>query len=339
VPPGILAVLRKMMAKSADDRYQQPIEVAEALAEWADRPLGAPPEREMPALCPLVQALAGPSADRAGTQTPLARALFGPGRGVFARAGGSSADGRDRAAAGPDATTTSNVAFPALAPRHPAGGNGSAAALSTARAATAATAPLHANGTAPPAGSGALRPRPRPRPLEAPRAEPAAAAGPRRVWLFVGIAAAVVVLFVAAVVVAYQVGKGHTAGRAERPPAARAPHPGGPVPGPATDILGPAQAAQKVGEVHTVEFKVHSADGTADVSLRPEPDGGPPFVVRIPADYFTAAAGDGGPALVERTKAELRGKVIRTSGAVRPDATGRGSAIEVGNPQQIHVVR
>ncbi|MBY0460645.1 MAG: serine/threonine protein kinase, partial [Gemmataceae bacterium] len=35
VPSGLLAVLRRMMAKEPDDRYQEPIEVAEALAEWA----------------------------------------------------------------------------------------------------------------------------------------------------------------------------------------------------------------------------------------------------------------------------------------------------------------
>src|SRR3954471_9740033 len=44
VPPGILEVLRKMMSKSMEDRYQQPIEVAEALSEWADTPVAPPPD-------------------------------------------------------------------------------------------------------------------------------------------------------------------------------------------------------------------------------------------------------------------------------------------------------
>ena len=48
VPPKLLAVLRKMMAKKAEDRYQQPIEVAEALAEWA----GCPSRHRPTARCP-----------------------------------------------------------------------------------------------------------------------------------------------------------------------------------------------------------------------------------------------------------------------------------------------
>src|SRR5262245_40282023 len=108
VPAGLLAVLRRLMAKEPEERYQQPIDVAEALAEWTEQPLAPPPEREMPALCPLVQALAGPSSG-SGVSTPLARALFAPGRGVFARAGGSSANIRERASS---AVSASMVPFP-----------------------------------------------------------------------------------------------------------------------------------------------------------------------------------------------------------------------------------
>ena len=36
------------MAKDPADRYQEPIEVADALAEWADQPIDPPPAREMP---------------------------------------------------------------------------------------------------------------------------------------------------------------------------------------------------------------------------------------------------------------------------------------------------
>ncbi|HEV3436033.1 MAG TPA: serine/threonine-protein kinase [Gemmata sp.] len=88
VPAGLLAVLRKMMAKMPSDRYQDPIEVADALSEWADLPITAPPSREMPFHCPLVQELAGPSSGGSGSSSPLARALFGPGGSVFARNGG-----------------------------------------------------------------------------------------------------------------------------------------------------------------------------------------------------------------------------------------------------------
>src|SRR5206468_1458862 len=35
VPPGMLAVLKRMLEKDPADRYQEPIEVAEALAAWA----------------------------------------------------------------------------------------------------------------------------------------------------------------------------------------------------------------------------------------------------------------------------------------------------------------
>ena len=68
VPPGMLAVLRKMMAKEPADRYQEPIEVAEALAEWADTPIAPPPEREMPDPLP-----AGAGAGRADRAAAPAR--------------------------------------------------------------------------------------------------------------------------------------------------------------------------------------------------------------------------------------------------------------------------
>jgi tRNA A-37 threonylcarbamoyl transferase component Bud32 len=225
VPAGLLAVLRKMMAKSVDDRYQQPIEVADALAEWADRPAVAPPDNEMPTLCPLVQALMGPSADRSGTQSPLARALFGTGRGAFARPGGGSGVVRDRSAGGSDATTASNVAFPVPAqsvPRY-----GAAVPVSAARSATAPTVPQPpANGTGS-AGPGAAKVRPRPRALKTVSSEPAAAVAakaPRRVWLFVAVGVCVAILVAVSAAVAYQMGKRNRDGSGVVPPVT----PGGP---------------------------------------------------------------------------------------------------------------
>jgi serine/threonine protein kinase len=55
VPDGVLAIIDKMMAKKADDRYQTPGEVVAALAPWTVRPIPPPPEHEMPRLSPVVQ--------------------------------------------------------------------------------------------------------------------------------------------------------------------------------------------------------------------------------------------------------------------------------------------
>jgi eukaryotic-like serine/threonine-protein kinase len=49
VPPALAAVVEKMMAKRPGDRYQGAAEVAEALAPWADSPLGPPPATDFPA--------------------------------------------------------------------------------------------------------------------------------------------------------------------------------------------------------------------------------------------------------------------------------------------------
>ncbi len=139
VPPGMLAVLRKMMAKNPADRYQEPIEVADALAEWADQPITPPPVREMPLHCPLVQALAGPSAPASGA--PLARVLFGPGRGVFARTGTDSSGSGMRAGNGTSPSTVSFGTVTGSNPAYPRGAEG-AAPVSTARASASPTSPL-----------------------------------------------------------------------------------------------------------------------------------------------------------------------------------------------------
>jgi serine/threonine protein kinase len=136
VPPAMAAVLRRMMAKEPNHRYQEPIEVAEALAEWADLPIDAPPAHEMPGLCPLVLSLTGHSADRlnnSSSTVPLGRVLFGPGRSVLRAANGSS--GRHNAIG----SQTSTASRP--------GGRGSgvrksAGPISTRRSAAAPTRPM-----------------------------------------------------------------------------------------------------------------------------------------------------------------------------------------------------
>jgi tRNA A-37 threonylcarbamoyl transferase component Bud32 len=52
VPEELVAVLSRMMAKNAAQRYQTPAEAAEALAPWTGAEIPPPPEEEMPHLCP-----------------------------------------------------------------------------------------------------------------------------------------------------------------------------------------------------------------------------------------------------------------------------------------------
>jgi serine/threonine protein kinase len=50
VPQKLVAVIEKMMAKSPEDRYQNPIDVVEALKPWTTVPIPPPPAIEMPQL-------------------------------------------------------------------------------------------------------------------------------------------------------------------------------------------------------------------------------------------------------------------------------------------------
>ncbi len=52
LPPELVAVVQKMMAKNPDQRYQVPKDVLEALAPWTPAAVPPPDEREMPKLCP-----------------------------------------------------------------------------------------------------------------------------------------------------------------------------------------------------------------------------------------------------------------------------------------------
>jgi serine/threonine protein kinase len=335
VPAGVLAVLQKMMAKEPGDRYQQPIEVAEALAEWADQPIAPPPEREMPTLCPLVQSLIGAPLSSSGSQPSLARVLFAPGRGVFARGDGSSAGSRGRAPApGADSkSTASNAAFPVSAksvPRYAPDGNVPVGGpISTARANTSPTAPIPLR---PVPGSGAkpkLAPRAKAPPAELERspARAHAAGAFGRVWMFVAIGVAAAVLFVGAAVVAYQVGKGNKPGAGTHPPT----NPDAPKS--AEVILTPARAAEHEGEEQTVEFKVRSVTGTADLELNSEPEAGSPdnFSVRVAARHF------GSPGERDKVRQEFEGRTIRARGKIARDARG-GWHIDVNSAKQIATV-
>src|SRR5579884_1193614 len=52
VPEGVVAIVEKMMAKDASQRFQTPQEVAEALTPWTQTPIPPPSEHEMPQLSP-----------------------------------------------------------------------------------------------------------------------------------------------------------------------------------------------------------------------------------------------------------------------------------------------
>jgi len=54
VPEEVTAIVSKMMAKKAENRYQTPAEVMDALTPWASMPIAPPSEREMPKLSPAV---------------------------------------------------------------------------------------------------------------------------------------------------------------------------------------------------------------------------------------------------------------------------------------------
>jgi serine/threonine protein kinase len=320
VPAGILAVLRKMMAKRPEDRYQQPIEVAEALAEWAEQPISPPPDREMPHLCPLVQALMGPSAaERSGVPPSLSRVLFPPGRGAPGR--GSSAGAR-----------LPDFATPAKPATRYASSNGSGlkTPISTGRASAAPTAPL------PPAvpGSGAMKTRPRPRPEAVPALGAAAAHGAGHLRWIIAAGVALVILCVASVVVAYQLGKGSgkagetspAGGGGPKPPGARtARHP---APGPRDRIFAPEKAAEHAGEQGTVEFRVFSVSNTDP----PELGSGPAkeFAVRFSPEFFES----GGP---RNVRGEYAGKKLRVRGDIERDPGG-GAFILVHDAEQIVTV-
>ncbi|HEV3118255.1 MAG TPA: serine/threonine-protein kinase, partial [Gemmataceae bacterium] len=79
VPEGLVAVIGKMMAKEPHDRYQQPIDVAEALASWTQANIAPPTEAEMPQLSPAAQA--SPSDVNVVPTSPV------PGKNQAARTG------------------------------------------------------------------------------------------------------------------------------------------------------------------------------------------------------------------------------------------------------------
>jgi serine/threonine protein kinase len=69
VPDELVAVIDRMMAKEAGQRYQTPLQVAEALAPWTQAPIAPPTDTEMPRL----------SLAALGEKAPSDSQLPGPG--------------------------------------------------------------------------------------------------------------------------------------------------------------------------------------------------------------------------------------------------------------------
>jgi eukaryotic-like serine/threonine-protein kinase len=63
VPEEIAAIIEKAMAKDPAQRYQTPLDVAEALAPWTTTAIALPPESEMPQLSPAAMGAGPPSGE------------------------------------------------------------------------------------------------------------------------------------------------------------------------------------------------------------------------------------------------------------------------------------
>ncbi len=66
VPEGLAAILRKMLAKQVELRYQTPEEIYQALLPYVDQEMAPPPEEEMPQLSPAARDQSGASGNSAG---------------------------------------------------------------------------------------------------------------------------------------------------------------------------------------------------------------------------------------------------------------------------------
>src|SRR5205823_11163503 len=73
LPPGVVAILDRMIEKDPGLRFQSPSEVAEALAPWVQTPIDGPPEDEMPELS---RAALGDGPGSSGvTRSPVRRSM------------------------------------------------------------------------------------------------------------------------------------------------------------------------------------------------------------------------------------------------------------------------
>jgi serine/threonine protein kinase len=106
IPDGVAAVIDKMMAKDANQRYQMPQHVVDAMSSWTQTPIPPPPDEEMPQFS--LAAMGGPSTE-SGMTTP-GRGAAGepspPPRKAWQVPGSSnSANSTPRAVAAPKSPT------------------------------------------------------------------------------------------------------------------------------------------------------------------------------------------------------------------------------------------
>jgi serine/threonine protein kinase len=80
VPPELIAIVDKMMAKDPNQRYQQPLAVADALSALTQLPIGLPTEDEMPRLSPAATG-ASVSSDSQLTPSGSSPTISTPGSG------------------------------------------------------------------------------------------------------------------------------------------------------------------------------------------------------------------------------------------------------------------
>ena len=72
VPPGLIAILEKMLAKKADQRFQNPAELMGTLAGWIQTPIGPPTEEELPKMSMAASGrVIGPAAMTAGSDLSM----------------------------------------------------------------------------------------------------------------------------------------------------------------------------------------------------------------------------------------------------------------------------
>jgi serine/threonine protein kinase len=181
VPDELVAVVRKMMAKKPDARYQTPAEVMAVLAPWVATPIPPPPEREMPQLSPAVAGgVAGRSMAGSGGVGP--RSIITPAPFLSAGVGSSAAPlGPPSSLTGAPTIVSGGSMTPTPAPTLPPpaeAGNGVWESLGE-------TPALTPEDTARPSRT----PEPKSRTLRA-----ASGQSNTRTLLFLGLAAAVVVL-------------------------------------------------------------------------------------------------------------------------------------------------